>query len=308
MTTENGEWVTAKNALDILAPRILNRISLAEDAIMSRAGVGLVKARAERLIIGAAVADNADMSAELWQHELEAMSWATGDFKSKRRMLGDPWQAFGVSFLRTDIEDIARATTDTSASEEWVSALDALNILTPRMMNTAALAMGAIRSRAEAGMVKSRAFRLIVGTTVTDRADLPAELWRHPLSRQNWATGDFRSEPRSLHDPWQAFGVSFLRTDIERIAPPPAVAESDHPEPAAEIVGDFNIIPTEAYTRAPKKERVRRALHLAYPRGRVPKTTSTEEIRLYIVPILAKAGVRGSISADTIDRVLGRRS
>jgi hypothetical protein len=63
-----------------------------------------------------------------------------------------------------------------------------------------------------------------------DNADVPREFWwarGQPALTQNWQTGDF-STWFEQHDYWRAFGVQFLRSDIERMIPPPsAVPESE---------------------------------------------------------------------------------
>ena len=83
------------------------------------------------------------------------------------------------------------------------------------------LAQKTICARAHSGLVRARAERFIVDNSVTDAHEVPKNFWRaegEPALQQNWTTGDF--------DKWidhrvhlKAFGVSFLRGDIEKMIP-----------------------------------------------------------------------------------------
>jgi len=85
----------------------------------------------------------------------------------------------------------------------------------------------AICKRAHSGMIRARAERWTFGGRVVDKPDLPAKFWwaeGHEALKQDWTAGDF--------DTWiddkahlQAFGVTFLRADIEKMIPPEARGE-----------------------------------------------------------------------------------
>jgi hypothetical protein len=80
-----------------------------------------------------------------------------------------------------------------------------------------------ICKRAHAGLIKARAERFICDGRAADNIDIPVKFWwaeGEAALGQNWKTGDF--------DTWidhrihlQAFGMTFRRSDIERLMPPP---------------------------------------------------------------------------------------
>jgi len=115
--------------------------------------------------------------------------------------------------------------------EEWITAKAALTLLgTWRHGNR----MQTICKRAHAGLIKARARRFVRDSQVRDNVDIPIEFWwaegRAALS-QNWETGDFETWiNQRVH--LQAFGVTFLRTDIEQLmpAPPGITAALDEPK------------------------------------------------------------------------------
>ena len=103
------EWITAKATLTMLGTwQNGNRMK----TICERAHAGLIKARARRFIRDRQVHDNVDIPIEFWWAEGEAalsQNWETGDFET--------WinqnvhiQAFGVTFLRSDIEQLMPAS------------------------------------------------------------------------------------------------------------------------------------------------------------------------------------------------------
>jgi predicted nucleotide-binding protein len=104
--------------------------------------------------------------------------------------------------------------------EEWISAASALSLLGMKY----GLGTGTICKRAHAGLIQARAERFIHDGRVFDNVDIPAKFWwaeGGAALNQNWTTGDF--------DTWvgrgidaihlQAFGVTFRRSDIERLRP-----------------------------------------------------------------------------------------
>jgi hypothetical protein len=123
-----------------------------------------------------------------------------------------------------------------SEDEEWMRAEDALlllgNLPSPRY---------AICNRAYAGMIKARA-KLYIDATGrrSDDAEVPRDFWwaKGDMTAENWGTGDFETiSPNirgftSLH----AFGVTFLRSDIENMRPEPAVGSGGAPPSPAQTV------------------------------------------------------------------------
>jgi predicted nucleotide-binding protein len=113
-----------------------------------------------------------------------------------------------------------------SETEEWISAARAVTLLglgdySSRMT---------ICKRAHAGLIKARAERFIRGGQAADNVDIPAAFWwaeGHEALEQNWASGDFGTwiEQRIR---LQAFGVIFLRSDIERLKPAPALEKEQN--------------------------------------------------------------------------------
>lgn len=98
------EWVSAANAIALLG---LKRYE-ATRTICRRAHAGLIRARAERFIISGQPADNVDVPSKFWWAGGEAaltQNWQTGDFET---WVGHEvrLEAFGVTFLRSDIEKI----------------------------------------------------------------------------------------------------------------------------------------------------------------------------------------------------------
>lgn len=110
-----------------------------------------------------------------------------------------------------------------SEKEEWISARDALSLLG---MKTYARGK-TICKRAHAGLIKARAGRFIRNGQAVDNTDVPVEFWwaegEKALS-QNWETGDFETWINNTVR-LQAFAVTFLRSDIERSMPAPALEE-----------------------------------------------------------------------------------
>jgi predicted nucleotide-binding protein len=110
----------------------------------------------------------------------------------------------------------------TNTDEEWISAASALSLLGIKYW----LGTATICKRAHAGLIRARAERFIQDGKVFDNVDVPPKFWwaeGGSALDQNWRTGDF--------DTWighathlQAFGVTFRRSDIERLRPAPPAA------------------------------------------------------------------------------------
>jgi predicted nucleotide-binding protein len=104
-------------------------------------------------------------------------------------------------------------------AQPWIAAPVATQLLTGALGRRAA--RYAIAARAHDGMVQSRADRFVRGNRVLDDAELPREFWwarGYPALTQNWVTGDFETWI-DHHELWKAYGVRFLRSDIEKMIP-----------------------------------------------------------------------------------------
>ena len=111
------------------------------------------------------------------------------------------------------------AAAPMSEKEEWISAANAVALLGMKHLP----GTRTICTRAHAGMIKARAERLIRDGRSADNVNVPFEFWwaeGEAALHQNWTTGDFET--------WidnriylQAFGVTFWRSDIERLKPAP---------------------------------------------------------------------------------------
>ena len=79
-----------------------------------------------------------------------------------------------------------------------------------------------ICQRAHSGLIRARADRFIVNEKVRKNVEIPKEFWwaeGHEALTQNWPAGDFDTwlDNGSVH--LQAYGVLFLRTDIQKLIP-----------------------------------------------------------------------------------------
>jgi hypothetical protein len=135
-----------------------------------------------------------------------------------------------VEIGRTKGSGFARAEKMES-KEEWISAVDAVQLLTPGL-NGEYTAKMTLCKRAHAGMVRARAERFVIA----ERADF---WWAegHEALHQNWRAGDFdtwvdshklrgdlRLSAGKVH--LEAFNVSFLRAAVEKLIPAGAAAPS----------------------------------------------------------------------------------
>ena len=113
------------------------------------------------------------------------------------------------------------AGSNTMESEEWITAAEAVRLLTPAFNNSASAAQNAICKRANNKLIRARAEKFIRGDNSFDNLEVPRDLWWSEGGEsleQNWATGDF-STWIDHRVQLQAFGVSFFRPDIEKMMP-----------------------------------------------------------------------------------------
>ena len=115
--------------------------------------------------------------------------------------------------MKKDFDDLGLAQT--SEAQKWISAQTALDMLDVGYR----LGRRTICSRAYAGLVKARAELFIHDGRSTDNVDVPNYFWwaeGGDALHQNWKTGDFDTWiNQQIH--LQAFGVTFRRSDIERL-------------------------------------------------------------------------------------------
>jgi hypothetical protein len=110
-TEESRRWITAAEAAALLKP-VFKSESLAQMTICKRAHAGLIRARAERFVTNGKPRNLDEIPAGFWWAEGEAalhQTWATGDFDTWVERGELHLEAFGVSFLRADIEKMIPA-------------------------------------------------------------------------------------------------------------------------------------------------------------------------------------------------------
>jgi hypothetical protein len=127
-----------------------------------------------------------------------------------------------------------------TSKEDWIQAAEAAQLLKP-VFNSAYMAQMTICKRAHNGLIRARAERFIAGKKESSDFEIPKGFWwaeGNKALHQNWPIGDFDTwvEMGNLH--LQAFGVSFFRTDIEKMIPADILAPSEPGSaPAAPSVG-----------------------------------------------------------------------
>ncbi len=106
------------------------------------------------------------------------------------------------------------------STEQWLAAAEASRLL-KAAFSTEYLARKAICKRAHEGLIRARAERYVVDQKSRANCEVPKEFWwaaGAAALTENWTTGDFETwinqEVRM-----QAFGVSFSRTDIQKLVP-----------------------------------------------------------------------------------------
>jgi hypothetical protein len=107
------------------------------------------------------------------------------------------------------------------SKEEWITAAEAVRLLKP-VFNGEYMAQMTICKRAHSGLVRSRAEQFMMDEAVRNNFEIPKGFWwaeGNSTLTQNWTTGDFDTwiDRGEVH--LRAFGVSFLRADIEKMIP-----------------------------------------------------------------------------------------
>lgn len=106
-----------------------------------------------------------------------------------------------------------------SQKDDWVTAANAVKMLAPRFSTYAATRR--ICERAHAGLVRARAEHFQLGDRSTENFDIPKKFWwaeGEVALTQDWAAGDFSTWVDDVQ--FKAFGVTFRRVDLEKLAPP----------------------------------------------------------------------------------------
>jgi predicted nucleotide-binding protein len=232
-TPTRSEWMSAHETIQFLELPHTDAAS----AICSRAYAGLIKARAKLFISFGEEKTNFEVPRKFWWAKGEAgleQNWVLGDFETWVKEIDREHggrreglqQAFGVTFRRLDIEQLRPATAPASCRKEaiittptdreWMSAQEALDYL------GLGFAQGAyaICAHASAGLVQAKARRFLVhGAPDDDDVELPREFWSRSDEAQwhDWPMGHFKTAFNDGH--FEAFGVQFRRSDIERLKP-----------------------------------------------------------------------------------------
>jgi hypothetical protein len=106
------------------------------------------------------------------------------------------------------------------SKEEWIRAAEAVQLLKPAFGTYDA--QMTICKRAHGGMIRSRAQRFIVDGEKRDNVEIPKAFWWAEGDKaltQNWTAGDFDTWVDDGECHLEAFGVSFLRGEIEKLIP-----------------------------------------------------------------------------------------
>jgi hypothetical protein len=124
------------------------------------------------------------------------------------------------------------------SKEDWIAAAEAARLLKP-VFSSEYMAQQTICKRAHSGLIRARAEQFMSGESNRKDFEIPKGFWwaeGGSTLHQNWPTGDFDTwiDRGEVH--LQAFGVSFLRAEIEKMIPaskpeaPAAVASPATPK------------------------------------------------------------------------------
>jgi len=106
-TPTDGEWMSAKEALEYLVSRGMSYYEV-KRTIFDRAHEELIEARAKRVTVGGERFNDEEVPPELWADDLTE-KWEAGDFATAYD-LTPSIKAFGVEFRRSDIERLKPPT------------------------------------------------------------------------------------------------------------------------------------------------------------------------------------------------------
>jgi predicted nucleotide-binding protein len=111
-----------------------------------------------------------------------------------------------------------------SDGEEWISASDALTLVSPRLKHSSA---STICTRAYAGLIRARAAHIVLNDRPVKEKEIPTKFWwakGEAALDQNWRSSDFGTWIDHT-DHIEAFGVEFLKSDIEKLLPKSKIEE-----------------------------------------------------------------------------------
>nr|WP_197535372.1 nucleotide-binding protein [Bradyrhizobium sp. ORS 278] len=121
-----------------------------------------------------------------------------------------------------------------AASLEWIGAASAVSRLKPHLKNSGHAAQMRICEHAYGKLIRSKARRYIIGDEIRDDTAIPHVFWwakGHAALTQDWATGSFSTYINDIEH--RAFGVSFVREDIEIMIPEDAPPAAPEPTPGS---------------------------------------------------------------------------
>jgi hypothetical protein len=98
-TPTDGEWMSAKEALEYLLSRGIPR-SEATSTIFDRAHEEMIEVRAKRVTVGRDRFDDSEVLSDLWARDL-IEKWEVGDFETIDNDSAPILKAFGVEFRRS---------------------------------------------------------------------------------------------------------------------------------------------------------------------------------------------------------------
>jgi hypothetical protein len=159
--------------------------------------------------------------------EKTVYAWGPKGFNETNSYTGFQLNSDDVSRLIGDVGSTGFSSdAPMSEKEEWISAASAVALLGMKHLPGTL----AICKRAHAGLIRARAVRFVDHGRSAGNADVPAKFWwakGEAALTQDWATGDFETwiDDRNV----QAFGVSFLRADIEKMVPSGLAKQSSAP-------------------------------------------------------------------------------
>jgi hypothetical protein len=107
------------------------------------------------------------------------------------------------------------------SKEEWITAAEAARLLKP-VFNSEYIAQATICKRAHSGLIRARAEQFMMDEKVCTHFEIPKKFWwaeGGAALTQNWPSGDFDTWIDRGSTQLRAFGVSFLRADIEKMIP-----------------------------------------------------------------------------------------
>jgi hypothetical protein len=137
-----------------------------------------------------------------------------------------------------DVLDQYREAKEVEASQQWISAAEAVQFLKLALKGAYSAQMR-ICARAHAGLIRARADHFKMDKRSEDNFNIPKEFWwaeGHKALKQNWEAGDFDTWIDHTHH-LRAFGVSFFRADIEKLIPPESAAQPVLPSPPSPAAG-----------------------------------------------------------------------